>query len=55
VALAKALTRFTADPAAAFSHGEAGRRKVEAEFTPEAHLDRLERIYREARSLAGRP
>ena len=53
VALADALTRFTTDPATAFSHGEAGRRKVDAEFSPQAHLDRLERIYREARSLAG--
>lgn len=53
-ALAGSLNRLTADPGAAFAQGRAGRRKVETEFSPEDHLARLERLYREAAVLAGR-
>jgi glycosyltransferase involved in cell wall biosynthesis len=52
--LAAALNRFTGDPAMAFAQGDAGRRKVETEFSPEDHLTRLDRVYREATALAGR-
>ena len=52
--LAEALNRFTGDPDTAFAQGEAGRRKVETEFSPEDHLARLERVYREATALRGR-
>jgi glycosyltransferase involved in cell wall biosynthesis len=54
-ALAGALQRFTADPEASFRKGEAARRKVEERFSPRAHLERLDEVYREASALAGRP
>jgi len=52
--LAEALNRFTGNPAGAFAQGEAGRRKVETDFSPGDHLARLDRVYREATALAGR-
>jgi glycosyltransferase involved in cell wall biosynthesis len=52
--LAASLNRLVLDPGTAFRQGEAGRRKVESEFSPEDHLERLERAYREATALAGR-
>jgi glycosyltransferase involved in cell wall biosynthesis len=53
-ALARSLSRFTADPEAAFEQGAAARRKVEVAFSPDEHLERLEGVYREATALAGR-
>jgi glycosyltransferase involved in cell wall biosynthesis len=53
-ALARSLNRFTADPEGSFVQGEAARRKVEAAFSPEEHLERLDGVYREAASMAGR-
>jgi glycosyltransferase involved in cell wall biosynthesis len=53
-ALARSLGRFTADPAIAFERGQAARQKVESGFTPDDHLERLERVYREAAAHAGR-
>jgi glycosyltransferase involved in cell wall biosynthesis len=52
--LARSLNRFTSDPEAAFEQGGAARRKIEVEFSPEDHLERLERVYREAMAIAGR-
>jgi len=54
IALARSLTRFTADPEGAFAQGEVARRKVEAAFSPDEHLERLDGAYREATSTAGR-
>jgi glycosyltransferase involved in cell wall biosynthesis len=47
-ALARSLSRFTADAAVAFEQGQAARRKVESGFSPDEHLERLEHVYREA-------
>lgn len=52
-ALAGALKRLVGDPARAFEMGRAGRAKVLAEFAPERHLERLERLYRQAAAHAG--
>jgi glycosyltransferase involved in cell wall biosynthesis len=52
-ALADALGRLLADPAAAAEMGRAGRRRAEALFSPGAHLDRLNRLYREAIAQGG--
>jgi len=53
-ALATSLSRFTADPQGAFAQGEAARRKVEAVFSPDEHLERIDGAYREAAAIAGR-
>jgi glycosyltransferase involved in cell wall biosynthesis len=53
-ALARSLTRFTTDPAVAFEQGQAARRKVENAFSPDDHLERIDRVYREAAAHAGR-
>jgi glycosyltransferase involved in cell wall biosynthesis len=56
VALATALGALVGDPDRALRMGAAGRRKVEARFSPEDHLDRLDALYDEAsrRARAGR-
>ena len=53
-ALAASLNRFTADPSGSFQMGVAARRKVEERFSPADHLARLDEVYDEARTLAGR-
>jgi glycosyltransferase involved in cell wall biosynthesis len=53
-ALARSLSRFTADPERALAQGQAARRKVEVAFSPDEHLERLDRVYREATATAGR-
>ena len=53
-ALARSLSRFTADPEAAFEQGVAGRRTVERAFSPQEHLERLDGVYREATAIARR-
>jgi glycosyltransferase involved in cell wall biosynthesis len=53
-ALAASLSRFTADPERAFGLGKAARRKVQAAFSPDEHLERLDGVYREAVAMAGR-
>lgn len=47
-ALADALSRLQADPAAAHRMGLAGRDRVQQDFGVEQHLDRLEGVYAEA-------
>lgn len=47
-ALADALRRLLDDPATAAELGRAGRRRAQAMFSPRAHLDRLNDLYREA-------
>lgn len=57
-ALAAALRTFLDDPARSFEMGQAGRVKVEAEFSTTAHLERLDEIYAEAagsQSSSARP
>ena len=46
--LAEALHAFVSDPARAFEMGRKGRARVERDFTPEAHLQRLHGLYQEA-------
>ncbi|MBA2426680.1 MAG: glycosyltransferase family 4 protein [Actinobacteria bacterium] len=46
--LAEALQRVLADPRRAREMGRAARAKVEEEFSPETHLERLEQRYLEA-------
>lgn len=53
-ALAEAIERLLADPGRAFAMGRAGREKVERDFSPTVHLERLAVIYDEARARAGR-
>jgi glycosyltransferase involved in cell wall biosynthesis len=45
-ALADALHRLEADPAAAMAMGRAGRQRLADEFDPQLHLRRLDAIYR---------
>ncbi|GAA4727201.1 glycosyltransferase family 4 protein [Pedococcus ginsenosidimutans] len=45
-ALADALLRLHADPAAATAMGRAGRQRLADEFDPQLHLRRLEAVYR---------
>jgi glycosyltransferase involved in cell wall biosynthesis len=47
-ALAFALQPFVADPELALDMGQAGRRKVLAQFSPESHLERVHAVYGEA-------
>lgn len=51
VALADALEALVRNPARAFEMGRAARAKAERRFAPEAHLARLDEIYREAAGL----
>ncbi|MFC0534075.1 glycosyltransferase [Phytohabitans kaempferiae] len=44
-ALAAALAELLADPKRAVTMGKAGRAKVERDFAPDVHLDRLRRVY----------
>jgi glycosyltransferase involved in cell wall biosynthesis len=53
-ALAASLQGFLSDPARAYEMGRAGRAKVEAEFSPDRHLQRLEQLYAEATKSAQR-
>jgi glycosyltransferase involved in cell wall biosynthesis len=53
VALASALQSFVDDPAVALAMGKAGRRKVEALFSPQVHMKRVDQLYQEAIVLAG--
>jgi glycosyltransferase involved in cell wall biosynthesis len=48
VALATAIDQLLADPERARKMGLAGRSKVQAQFTPEVHLERLSALYAEA-------
>jgi glycosyltransferase involved in cell wall biosynthesis len=54
-ALAAALTELVSDPARALRMGQAGREKVEREFSVDQHLLGLDRLYAEAAVLAGAP
>ena len=47
-ALAAALERLLADPQRALAMGSAARVRVQAEFAPDHHLRRLERLYIQA-------
>jgi glycosyltransferase involved in cell wall biosynthesis len=47
-ALAAALERLLADPQRALAMGSAARARVQAEFAPDHHLRRLERLYIQA-------
>jgi glycosyltransferase involved in cell wall biosynthesis len=44
--MAAAIANFTADPDKALLMGQAGRQRIEDEFTPESHLLGLDRLYR---------
>jgi glycosyltransferase involved in cell wall biosynthesis len=44
-ALARALTGILESPDRAFAMGRAGRAKVERDFTPDVHLDRIRSVY----------
>jgi glycosyltransferase involved in cell wall biosynthesis len=50
--MAEALASILADPDKALLMGQAGRERIEREFSPEAHLAGLDRLYRLA---GGRP
>ncbi|MEE9276578.1 MAG: glycosyltransferase, partial [bacterium] len=52
-ALAGALARLRADPAAARAMGAAGRKRAEEEFDRRVMARRMVEIYREARQAAG--
>ncbi|GGM09492.1 MULTISPECIES: glycosyltransferase [Micromonospora] len=54
-ALAAALHRTLADPHRAHRLGLAGRARVEREFSPRAHLERLREVYATATRRAGVP
>lgn len=54
-ALATALTWFLDRPTDALVAGQAGRAKVEREFSPEKHLQRLTDVYAQAGAAAGTP
>jgi glycosyltransferase involved in cell wall biosynthesis len=45
-ALATAMGELLGDPTRAFSMGQNGRRKIEAEFPPSLHLDHVSGLYR---------
>ena len=51
-ALAASLQGFIADPGRAYEMGRAGRAKVETQFSPDRHLQRLEGLYAEAAKTA---
>jgi glycosyltransferase involved in cell wall biosynthesis len=53
-ALATALTSLTSRPARALEMGAAARAKAERDFTPAAHLERVDALYTEARNAAPR-
>jgi glycosyltransferase involved in cell wall biosynthesis len=53
-ALADALDAMLSNPAAARAMGEAGRRRVESDFTLEGMIRRYERLYREVAAAAKR-
>ena len=44
-AMARALDGFLENPDKAFLMGQAGRERIEAEFTPADHLAGLDRLY----------
>jgi glycosyltransferase involved in cell wall biosynthesis len=44
--MAEAIATILADPDKAFLMGQAGRERIEQEFSPEDHLDGLDRLYR---------
>ena len=44
--MAEAITTILADPDKAFLMGQAGRERIEQEFSPEDHLAGLDRLYR---------
>ena len=46
-ALATAIGEVLADPSRAFAMGQNGRRKIEAEFPPSLHLERISGLYRQ--------
>jgi glycosyltransferase involved in cell wall biosynthesis len=46
-ALATAIGELLGDPERAFAMGQAGRRKIEAEFPPSLHLERISGLYRQ--------
>lgn len=46
-ALARALQPFLDNPTASFAMGRAGRRKIEDDFSPSAHLERIDHVYAE--------
>jgi glycosyltransferase involved in cell wall biosynthesis len=45
-ALATAMGEVLADPSRAFAMGQNGRRKIESEFPPSLHLERIGGLYR---------
>ena len=51
---ARVLAKLVDRPGRALEMGRAGRWKVETQFSPEKHTRRLEALYEEAASLAGR-
>jgi glycosyltransferase involved in cell wall biosynthesis len=53
-ALAEALAPLLARPETALAMGWAGRDKVEREFSPSSHLERLDAVYAEAGGRRGR-
>ena len=57
MALASAVVRLLRDPAARAQFGEAGRRRVRKDFTPEAHATNTEAVFHRVlnrRMLSGR-
>jgi glycosyltransferase involved in cell wall biosynthesis len=52
-ALGEALRGLAADPARAHAMGGAGRAKVERDYSSDLHMERLWRLYDEARERAG--
>jgi glycosyltransferase involved in cell wall biosynthesis len=53
-ALAAAIDRLVADPKLAARMGDAGRRRVLDFYAIDAHLDRLEALYRDLIDSSGR-
>jgi glycosyltransferase involved in cell wall biosynthesis len=51
--LAKSLEALLSDRDRAYRMGAAGRTMVQAEFSPQRHLERLDELYEEARRLVG--
>jgi rhamnosyl/mannosyltransferase len=54
-ALAQAIDRLLSDAELRQRMGQAGRARVEAEFTHQRMIDRVERVYQEVLSAPGRP
>jgi glycosyltransferase involved in cell wall biosynthesis len=52
-ALGETLRALAADPARAHAMGVAGRAKVEREYSSDLHMERLWRLYDEARERVG--